>query len=205
MHNDTQCTDYCIHNFDDVIVSTAATPVLSEQPQNSTLLSNQTLVITCRVSAGAPFPSVVWTRNGVAVDLTERVRLQQYSASLQFESLVLEDSGEYACYLENVNGSVQSDSGLITVLGKTKAFMSVSRNNLARVLIWRINPSNYCQSTLQQRIAVYISSMAEWTCFDEVLSSHETDLDCGGKFCDPCNTTKVMGPQLAIIHSVHYA
>ena len=98
----------------------AAAPVLSRQPQNATLLSNQTLTITCQVTAGAPFPDVVWTRDGVAVNLTERVHLQQYSASLQFESLELGDSGEYACYVENVNGSAQSDSGFITILGKFK-------------------------------------------------------------------------------------
>ena len=95
-----------------------AAPVLSRQPQNVTLLTNQTLIITCQVTAGAPFPDVVWTRDGVTVNLTERVYLQQYSASLQFESLELGDSGEYACYVENVNGSTQSDSGFITILGK---------------------------------------------------------------------------------------
>ena len=55
----------------------------------------------------------------MVVNLTERVHLLQlYSASLQFERLELEDSGEYACYVENVNGSAQSDSGFITILGK---------------------------------------------------------------------------------------
>lgn len=98
----------------------AAAPVLSGQPQNATLLSNQTLTITCQVTAGAPFPDVVWTRDGAAVNLSERVNLQQYSASLQFESLELDDSGQYACYVENVNGSAQSESGFITILGKDK-------------------------------------------------------------------------------------
>jgi hypothetical protein len=95
----------------------SAAPALSGQPQNATLLSNLTLTVTCQVTAGAPFPEVVWTRDGVAVNLSERVRLQQYSASLQFESLELGDSGEYACYVENVNGSAQSESGFITILG----------------------------------------------------------------------------------------
>ena len=99
----------------------AAAPVLSRQPQNATLLSNQTLIVTCQVTAGAPFPDVVWTRDSVAVNLSERVHLQQqYSASLQFESLELGDSGEYACYVENVNGSAQSESGFITILGTFK-------------------------------------------------------------------------------------
>ena len=91
--------------------------MLTRQPQNATLLSNQTLIISCQVAAGAPFPDVVWTKDGVTVNLTERVYLPRYSASLQFESLELEDSGEYACYIENVNGSTQSESGVITILG----------------------------------------------------------------------------------------
>lgn len=101
-----------------VSFTTTAAPVLSRQPQNATLLSNRTLTIPCQVTAGAPFPDVVWTRDGVAVNYTQRVFLPRYSASLQFESLLLEDSGEYACYVENVNGSAQSDSGFITILGK---------------------------------------------------------------------------------------
>ena len=97
---------------------TTAVPVLSRQPQNVTLFSNQTLTILCQVTAGAPFPDVVWTKDGVVVNFTQRVFLPRYSASLQFESLLLEDSGEYACYVENVNGSAQSGSGFITILGE---------------------------------------------------------------------------------------
>ena len=70
------------------------------------------------MTAGAPFPDVVWTRDGVVVNLTERVYLQRYSASLRFTSLELVDTGEYVCYVENVNGSAQSESGLVTILGE---------------------------------------------------------------------------------------
>ena len=76
------------------------------------------LIVPCQVTAGAPFPDVVWTRDGMVVNLTERVFLQRYSASLRFTTLELEDTGEYACYVENVNGSVQSESGLVTILGE---------------------------------------------------------------------------------------
>ena len=31
----------------------------------------------------------------------------------------------------------------------------------------------------------------EATCFDGVISSHETDIDCGGEFCSPCNISEV--------------
>ena len=55
----------------------------------------------------------------MVVNLTERVYLQRYSASLRFTSLELEDTGEYVCYIENVNGSAQSESGLVMILGET--------------------------------------------------------------------------------------
>ena len=37
-----------------------------------------------------------------------------------------------------------------------------------------------------------ISLFSEHTCFDGHLSSdHETDVDCGGEFCEPCNISQV--------------
>ena len=151
--------------------------MLSRQPQNATLLSNQTLTISCQVTAGAPFPEVVWTRDGAPVNLTERVHLQQYSASLQFESLELGDSGEYACYMENVNGSAQSDSGFITILGNSREFSCIKPINMLYSMLFKA----YCWFCF-----------SEWTCFNGIQSPHETDVDCGGEFCDPCNITQVM-------------
>ena len=36
-----------------------------------------------------------------------------------------------------------------------------------------------------------MSNNVESTCFDNVLSSHETDVDCGGVYCHECNHTQV--------------
>lgn len=33
--------------------------------------------------------------------------------------------------------------------------------------------------------------LIESTCFDHLLSSHETDIDCGGIYCITCNQTQV--------------
>ena len=54
----------------------------------------------------------------MVVNLTDRVFLPRFSGSLTFDRLLLEDSGEYACYVENVNGTAQSGSGFITILGE---------------------------------------------------------------------------------------
>ena len=39
-------------------------------------------------------------------------------------------------------------------------------------------------------IFINIHTFAEATCFDRRLSSHETDVDCGGEFCTSCNITQ---------------
>ena len=91
--------------------------MITRPPQNVTLLSNLTLTISCVVD-GAPFPAVVWRKNGEVVDLTRRVHLEDtYSASLFFESLELSDSGVYDCSVENSEGTNESSDGEITVLG----------------------------------------------------------------------------------------
>lgn len=93
-------------------------PTITQSPQNSTLLSNITLTITCQVN-GAPFPDVTWTKDGETVDITTRVHLAStFSASLFFESLELSDSGEYECSVENINGTDVSSPGEIVILGK---------------------------------------------------------------------------------------
>ena len=37
----------------------------------------------------------------------------------------------------------------------------------------------------------YMNYIIESTCFDDLLSSHETDIDCGGIYCVSCNQTQV--------------
>ena len=91
-------------------------PTLTRGPQDRQLLSNETLVLQCRVDA-APFPDVLWTQNGQPVNLTERVFLAQFSASLEFATLELNDSGTYRCRVENLNGSAASETAELNILG----------------------------------------------------------------------------------------
>lgn len=120
-------------------------PSVLEDLQDADILTNRVFTLDCNL-AGAPFPEVTWTRDGVEVNYTERVFLQQYSGALQFADVVLEDAGTYQCFAININGSANSTTTVLTI--------------------------------------------AESTCFDGLLSSHETDVDCGGEFCSPCNISQ---------------
>ena len=41
-------------------------------------------------------------------------------------------------------------------------------------------------------VVVPLISPIESTCFNDVYDSvHETDVDCGGIYCEPCNITQV--------------
>jgi len=84
---------------------------------NVSILSNLSLVIPCVVNA-APFPDVTWLKDGGEVNLTARVSIQRYDASLRFENQTVEDSGSYQCILTNSEGDASSDVADIVVLGK---------------------------------------------------------------------------------------
>ena len=51
-------------------------------------------------------------------NFTERVHLGMYSASLQFDSLELGDSGVYQCFAVNMHGSAESSNATLLVLGE---------------------------------------------------------------------------------------
>ena len=44
---------------------------------------------------------------------------------------------------------------------------------------------------MKRTLKCWLIPPIESTCFDSVLSSHETDNDCGGEFCSPCNISEV--------------
>ena len=91
-------------------------PVIISHPTNTTLLSNASLVIPCEIDS-APFPDVIWRKDDDVIDLTSRVHISRYSAALQFESFGIDDSGVYQCILMNGNGTAESYTGNIIVLG----------------------------------------------------------------------------------------
>ena len=89
-----------------------------EDLQDADILTNRVFTLDCNL-AGAPFPEVTWTRDGVEVNYTERVFLQQYSGALQFADVVLEDAGTYQCFAININGSANSTTAVLTIAGQS--------------------------------------------------------------------------------------
>ena len=67
---------------------------------------------------GAPFPELIWRKDGEVLNYTSRIRLPNvYSTSLFFESLELNDTGLYECSVENEEGGDISSQGEIIILG----------------------------------------------------------------------------------------
>ena len=66
---------------------------------------------------GAPFPEVVWHRDGEILEYTERVFLSGYDASLMFGSVTNDDGGVYGVTLTNDDGSVTSLNITLSVTG----------------------------------------------------------------------------------------
>ena len=93
-------------------------PSVRVGPSDTTVLSNVTLSLVCDLD-GAPFPEVIWTKDGEIFNFTERIYTRMYSGSLQFDSLELSDSGVYQCFAANMDGSVESNNATLLVLGKS--------------------------------------------------------------------------------------
>ena len=91
-------------------------PSVRVGPSDTSILSNATLSLVCDLD-GAPFPDVTWTKDGETFNFTERVYTRLYSASLQFDSLELGDSGVYQCFAANMDDSVESNNATLLVLG----------------------------------------------------------------------------------------
>lgn len=158
-------------------------PTITQNPSNVTLLSNISLVIPCGVDA-APFPEVTWTKDGMAINFTLRVHISRYDAALVFESQGVEDSGDYQCSLTNLNGTAESNVATIVVLGE---------NTIVKLFCVAILLYSICSKFLLFTLILSCVAILEATCFDNTVTRfHETDRDCGGEFCVPCNITQVM-------------
>ena len=103
-------------NIPNAHVTCTDAPSVRVGPSDTTILSNATLSLVCDLD-GAPFPDVTWTKDGETFNFTERVYTRMYSASLQFDSLELSDSGVYQCFAANMDGSVESNNATLLVLG----------------------------------------------------------------------------------------
>ena len=113
------------------------------------------------IITGSPFPSITWLKDGVPLNYTDRLYLNLYNASLHIANVELSDAGVYQCVLENERGMDNSSEATLIVQG------------------------------MMQLMIIILHLIIEATCFDGVLSSHETDVDCGGIYCDQCQQAQV--------------
>ena len=66
---------------------------------------------------GAPFPEVVWNRDGQTLEYTENVFVSGYDTSLVFVSVTNDDGGVYGVSLTNNDGSMESINITLSVTG----------------------------------------------------------------------------------------
>lgn len=158
--------------------SSSDPPTITTNPEDADILTDRTFSLTCVVD-GAPFPNITWLKNGQTVQYSSRVGHSLYNASLQFTPTQLVDAGVYQCLAENENVTAASSNATLKLTG------------------WVAMVTCVCVSLIN---AVHLPT--ESTCFDGAVSSHETDLDCGGNFCSPCNLTQVSGTLSRVVHAV---
>ena len=60
---------------------------------------------------------VTWSRNNDTVEYDQRLQLLE-DGSLYISNVMLSDDGLYQCMATNINGSVESDYGMVEVSGK---------------------------------------------------------------------------------------
>ena len=72
-------------------------------------------------------------------------------------------------------------------------FASVSNDLLMSIyfICIQTHKSSIISVWMRKTLQCWLIPPIESTCFDGVLSSHETDNDCGGEFCSPCNISEV--------------
>lgn len=106
---------YCIAFY--IIYLLTDAPMILNHPQNNTsALTGQSVIISCNISA-LPRPEVTWLRDNDTVEYDHRVELLE-DGSLYISNVMLIDDGLYQCVATNVNGSAESDFGMLSVSGK---------------------------------------------------------------------------------------
>ena len=85
-------------------------------PQDTSVLTGESVTISCNITA-LPRPMVTWLMNNDTVEYDQRLQLLE-DGSLYISNVMLTDDGIYQCIATNINGSVESDYGMVEVSGK---------------------------------------------------------------------------------------
>uniref|UniRef100_A0A1A8CTU0 receptor protein-tyrosine kinase n=2 Tax=Nothobranchius kadleci TaxID=1051664 RepID=A0A1A8CTU0_NOTKA len=97
-----------------LIVNERKQPHFSQNLTNQDVNSSSTLVMACYAS-GVPQPYIMWFKNGVKVEESPGVSLQE-DGTLIIERVKKDDEGVYECVAQNVEGFAKT-SAVVTVLG----------------------------------------------------------------------------------------
>ena len=93
-------------------------PEISIHPRNVTIVRGDSVTFSCSV-VGNPTPSVVWTKDGRDLNVTENSRFNLSSRknnhSLEIAEVHRSDSGQYRCVAENSNNISYSSAATLTV------------------------------------------------------------------------------------------
>ena len=106
-----------LNNYYTLLPLSPDAPFITEQPQSDSVLTDAPYSLEVAID-GAPFPDVVWSRDGEAVTYTERVYVSNYDASLQFATVTNGNTGAYSVKLSNDDGSVESTNATLSVTGE---------------------------------------------------------------------------------------
>ena len=85
-------------------------------PQDTSVLTGDSVTISCNITA-LPRPMVTWLRDNETVEYDQRLQLLE-DGSLYISNVMLADDGLYQCMATNINGSVESEYGMVEVSGK---------------------------------------------------------------------------------------
>ena len=93
-------------------------PEFTKKPENIVKIEDQNVVLNC-TAVGNPQPSVEWTKDGVALNITADPQLTTTSSgishSLTIQNVHRSDEGQYRCVANNSVGSTTSEAGTLTV------------------------------------------------------------------------------------------
>ena len=104
-------------------------PELTTTPKSQTTSEGSNVTFSC-VASGVPEPSLSWTINGTAINVTAnpRINLTADGQQLTVTNVNRTDSGEFRCVASNKVGNVTSMAAKLTVQCKDTKKWSIYLN-----------------------------------------------------------------------------
>lgn len=83
---------------------------------NVTIIEGRNLLLRCPVE-GLPKPSTTWRFNGISVDVSDTLQIDQNTGDLKIIEMTQDDVGEYSCVATNIAGEA-IEASYTTVIGE---------------------------------------------------------------------------------------